>query len=187
MKLVPGQQAIDFEAKDIYGNNIKLGSLKGEKILLSFFRSTACPFCNLRIYQLKSLYPKVADNLNMVFIFESKKEALLRSPLHSELQMPMISDFDKNAHKNYGIEFSLIKTLTSSFNPKFKEHMKVAKELGLDFKTKEESTSNTLMPADFLIDENFNIVHAHYGKAVNEHIEMETIRDFAKENDSLAA
>ncbi|WP_020528916.1 redoxin domain-containing protein [Flexithrix dorotheae] len=187
MKLVSGQQAIDFEAKDIHGNHINLNNLKGEKILLSFFRSTACPFCNLRIYQLKSLYPKVKDNLKMVFIFESKKDALLRSPLHGELPMPLISDFEKDLHKSYGIEFSLIKTLTSSFNPKFKEHMKVAKELGMDFKTKEKGTSNTLMPADFLIDEHFNIVHAHYGKAVNEHIDMEIIKDFAGQNNSLAA
>jgi hypothetical protein len=36
-----------------------------------------------------------------------------------------------------------------------------------------------LIPADFFIDENFKIVKAHYGKHLDDHVDIEELKAFA--------
>ena len=53
MRLSPGQPAVDFSVTDIFGNRISLADYRGKKLLLSFYRYAACPFCNYRVHELK--------------------------------------------------------------------------------------------------------------------------------------
>jgi peroxiredoxin len=56
MKLQAPRAIIDFDSHDVYGNPIRLSEFKGKKVILAFFRDAACPFCNLRVYELTQRY-----------------------------------------------------------------------------------------------------------------------------------
>lgn len=179
MKLQINSIAPDFSTTDIYGKEIQLNQLKGKKVLLSFFRNVACPFCNLRVHQLNKLAPELKENgLEMVFVFETPKKFILISSLHSKLQATVISDAEKSLYKLYHIEHSTLKLIGSMFKTGFKAQMEMAKSLDLD-KFEDEKKVSTIIPADFLIDENGQIAQLHYGNAVNDHIEMAAIKKFA--------
>ena len=52
-KLKKGAQAPNFRATNYLGDGINLNDLRGKKILLSFHVFASCPFCNLRVNELK--------------------------------------------------------------------------------------------------------------------------------------
>ena len=72
MKLQAPCAPIDFKAKDIYGNPIQLSQFQGKKVLLAFFRDAACPFCNLRLYELTNRYREFQDaGMEVIAVFSS--------------------------------------------------------------------------------------------------------------------
>jgi peroxiredoxin len=179
MKLQIHSTAPDFSTTDIYGKAVQLSQLKGKKILLSFFRNVACPFCNLRVHQLNKLAPELKENgLEMIFVFETPKKFILISSLHSKLQATVISDAEKALYKLYHIENSALKLIGSMFKSGFKAQMKMAKSLDLD-NFEDEKKVSTIIPADFLIDANGQIANLHYGSAINDHIDIAAIKAFA--------
>ena len=54
--------------------------------------------------------------------------------------------------------------------------MQEAKKLNLP---KDKDASMNLIPADFFIDENFKIVKAHYGKHLDDHVDLDELKAFA--------
>ena len=72
MRLQPGQAAPDFTVTDFTGVTRTLSDYRGKKVLLSFYRYASCPFCNLRIHQLRQ---KAAEwegqGLVMLAVFQS--------------------------------------------------------------------------------------------------------------------
>lgn len=50
--LKKGTSAIPFKGIDLDGNTIDFKDFKGQKVLLSFFRKAACPFCNMGLQEL---------------------------------------------------------------------------------------------------------------------------------------
>ncbi|NJM94617.1 MAG: redoxin domain-containing protein [Cytophagales bacterium] len=117
MKLQVGQKAIDFDKETFDGQRVHLAALQGKRILLSFFRNTACPFCNLRVHQLSKLHPELkAQGLEMVFFFESSNKTILRSSFHSGLSpISLIGDPDKEVYRAYGVESNLLKMASHFF------------------------------------------------------------------------
>jgi peroxiredoxin len=181
MKLQENSVAPIFQTEDIYGKSFDLTGLQGKKVLLSFFRNVACPFCNLRVHQLKKIASALIEQgLEMVFVFETPKKHILLSSLHSSLQpITIISDPEKIFYKLYHIETSMLKLIGTMFKAGFKAQMQMAKELNLD-KFEDEKKVSSIIPADFLIDENGRIAKAHYGSAINDHIPIEYITEFAQ-------
>ncbi len=179
MKVFPKQSAKHFSVYDVQGRRIQLEDFKGKRILLSFFRNVACPFCNLQIHRLKKASPQLKDRLEMLFVFESDKQIIERSIFHQEMfPVPIISDPQKDLYALYGVESSPYKTFLSMLKRDFQHHARMAKKLGLDFKVKEKGS--TIIPADFLIDENLSIQVARYGKSIHDHMSIEEISDFAQ-------
>lgn len=177
MKLRKGMQAIDFTINDIYGKEIKLSNFKGKKIILGFFRNVSCPFCNLRVHELKKLCDTIREkNIQMIFLFESKPQILKASIFHSEVSPdPLIGDPEKLIYNLYGIENSFLKTNLTFFKAGTFAEFKAGRALNLP---EDKDASINLIPADFLIDENFNIVTAHYGSNLRDHIPMSEIKSF---------
>lgn len=179
MKLQEGILALDFSAKDIFGNDIKLSSYKGRKIILSFYRNVSCPFCNRRIHQIMghNLRLKQSDT-QMILLFESTQEKLLSSVFHQGISpWPLIGDPDKNIYKQYRIESSISKVVKSLFTTDMRQATKYAESLSLPT---DKDASLTLIPADFFIDENFKIVKAHYGRNLDDHVSLDDLKSFAR-------
>ena len=75
---------IDFELKDLDGNNIKLSSIKGKVVLLNFW-ATWCPPCRAEMPSMQKLYDK----------FKDKGLELLAVNLQEDLQV--VKDFADNS------------------------------------------------------------------------------------------
>jgi thioredoxin-dependent peroxiredoxin len=179
MKLKKGDAAIHFELIDVFGRPISLKKYQGKRILLSFFRNTACPFCNLRIHQLSKWQPEWSKkNFEMIFFLESKKEVILRSALHKGVSpIPLLSDPEKKWFAEYGIEHSWLKMIKTAFTQNYSATVKEAEKRGIEMVKDTESPMNT-MPADFLIDEQLIIQDLRYGQLANDHIPIEIIKQF---------
>ena len=182
MNLHPHTPAPIFEHEDIFGKKVNIKDWKGHKIYLSFFRNTACPFCNLRAYQMIKMVPRLQDKIKMVFIFESKTSYLLNSSFTDDLKhILVISDTDRELYHLYGAESSLIKKMSSIISFKYTAQLKAVKELEIKSNIEDKSTDQNQIPADFLIDENGIIAVAHYGKNIVDRLDEEVIVHFAEE------
>ena len=176
MRLRTGSEAPLFSLEDVYGREIDLSAYKKhrKKILISFFRTVACPFCNFRIHQLTRKNEGWKDKLEMIFFLESKKEVVLRSIFHKEVSpIPIISDEKKVMYQKYGVEKSAFKWLGTILSSKNRQTFNTSKEMGLAIDSGESLT--TTIPADFLLDENLNIIEAYYGNSAADHLPFEKI------------
>ena len=90
----------------------------------------------------------------------------------------MVGDPEKKIYVQYGVEASALKMISTLFAKGALKDFKAGGALNLPAEKDNEATQ-TLMPADFLIDEKFNIHKAHYGKNLNDHISIEEIKKFA--------
>ena len=171
------------ERKDIFDKEVDIAALKGQKIYLSFFRNTACPFCNLRAYQIIKMVPRLYDKIKLIFIFESQKEYLLNSSFTDNLKhINVISDPEKELYQLYGVESSALKKISSVLSSKYASHLKAVKDLNLQINKDEKGVDKNLIPADFLINEAQEIVTLHYGKTLTDRMDEEIIVRFAEEN-----
>lgn len=180
MKLYKNQPAIDFSVADIYGKQINLSDFKGHKIHLGFFRNVNCPFCNLRVHQLSKLNADFeAKDVKVIYFFESDSRLLLKSIFHQEISpIPLIGDPQKKIYAQYGVEPSVLKSISTLFSKDALKDIKAGSALHLPVE-KDKQATQTLIPADFLIDEKFTIQTAHYGKHLNDHISIDEIKRFA--------
>lgn len=182
MKLSVGQAAPLFDVQDIWGRPVRLSAYRGKKTFLGFFRNTSCPFCNIRLHQLMRKADVWKDKLEMIFVFESQKEVMLRSNFHTSMSpVPLVSDPDKKLYQLYGVEQSWTKFLASHYGSKYQQVVKTAEELG--FKSGlpaiEKGTTLNQTPADFLIDERLNIHTAYYSKTYDDRLPIVQLGEFA--------
>lgn len=180
MKKYTGTKATDFEVKDINGNAIRLSDYRGKKIVLGFFRNVNCPFCNMRVHQLMKMKETLDEqNTQMIIFFESDPKVILRSSFHQQISpIPLVGDPEKKIYTQWGVENSMMKMMKTMLSSTNRQAMKDGEQLDLP-KEKDKDASMTLIPADFLIDEDFVIQKAHYGNHINDHIHMDEIRNFA--------
>jgi peroxiredoxin len=119
------------------------------------------------------------SGVQMILIFESAPEKIKRSVLHEGLsRWPLIGDPENVYYKKYDIEHSVVKMLTTYLSIDTYKNLQEARKLDTE-KKRDTSTSRTLLPADFFIDENFKIVRAYYGKNIDDHVDLEELKQFA--------
>lgn len=181
MKFKKGEQAKDFTIQDIHGNEVRLSDYRGKKVFLGFFRNVNCPFCNLKVHELAKASEKLAEqNVQMIFFFESSPKLLQKSIFPEQMKnIPLIGDPDKEMYNAYGVSASVLKAMRSMFSGKNIKQMKEGMKHTL--KEKDKQATPTLIPADFLIDEQQVIHTAHYGQHLNDHLPLDAIRQFAKQ------
>jgi peroxiredoxin len=181
MHLKKGQLAPEFSVTDIFGNQIKLNNLKGKKVLLLFMRNTACPFCNFRLFQINKRHDDYQSaGLEIIVFMESRKDLILKSSFVKEQKLTIVSDPTKEIYKQYGVENSFFKAASTMFSAQKRNELKQIRELGLE--TIEDTKSDqTLIPADFLIDEDLIIREAYYGKNVGDGLSFEKIDELIQE------
>lgn len=157
---------------DIYGRRVEIGG-SGRRTLLCFFRDAACPFCNFRIYELTHHHPALsALGLDIVAVFTSTPEAVQRFVARKPRPFSVVADPTSQAHETYGIERSLWRKLKGIVTrvPTLLKGLRIVGLAGLN-------TTN-LMPADFLIDEEGNIVEAYYGGDAGDRIPLDRVELF---------
>lgn len=170
-----------FKLNDVFGRHIDLNNYQDNKILIGFFRHAGCPFCNLRVHTLTKVYEALEKKgLKMIFFFESKEEIILRSTFHKEVSpIPIIADPGKKWYNTYGLENSGYKSAVSHLTSFIPTALK-AKLKGLPVHPFADSESINTIPAEFLVDKNLKVKKLHYSKGLNDRMAVDTIREFAK-------
>lgn len=175
MRIELGQQAPDFDVTDITGKQHSLESLKGKKVLLSFFRDATCPFCNLRVHEMTKVYPRLEENgLVMLAFFNAPKERIIRFVGNKPRPFPMIPDPEKVHYQHYEVRSSvaglirgmlfripsIIKAMLLGFPPRVVHDI-------------------AQMPADILIGPDSTIKGFYFGKDPADHIPLSVLETFA--------
>ncbi|GAA5024941.1 hypothetical protein GCM10011506_08940 [Marivirga lumbricoides] len=141
-------------------------------VYLTFHRFAACPFCNLRTNELIRHYDSFEkNNLEIISIWPSDKENLLRYVGSKKSPFPLLSDKDKTIYKSYCVtESSFVGAIKLLLHPRL--IMNAVKQKPKDI---EIDGDLNLMPASFLVDASGIIQMAYYGKHYGDHPSIEYI------------
>lgn len=177
MRLKAPCQAVDFHTEDIYGKPFRLSDHMGQRVMLSFFRDAACPFCNFRIYELTHKYTAWrAQNLEVISVFSSPAHEVREHVAKHPRPFRMLSDPDLDIYNQYGVEHSakallkammfrmprIVRGIATGGRPRPNPHVR-------------------LVPADFLINEKGQIEQVWYGRNTSDHIPLDQVQAFINE------
>lgn len=163
LKLKTGDQAPNFSVIDINGEKVEINNNNGKKILLSFFRYSGCPWCNLAIYRLSQMAPELEEQgVRVVCFVQSARENIVKNVIDRHEHEPpfsIVPDPEKIVYGLYAVEENALKYFTSLRKaPEW-----IYSSYKLHFSQPEVDGSVTLVPAQFLIDSNGTIIKVHYG------------------------
>ncbi|EIL99497.1 redoxin domain-containing protein [Rhodanobacter denitrificans] len=167
--------APDFAVNDISGRCIRLSELRGQRVMLSFFRDVACPFCNLRVYELSNEYESLkASKLEIVTFFRSSDAEVQRFVARRPRPFSLIADPQMTVYRPYGIERSRGGMMLAMMRrlPRLVRGLRIGQ-------SRLPAGDPSLMPADFLIDERGYIRHAYYGRDLGDHLPLQHVHSFA--------
>ncbi|PCI32298.1 MAG: hypothetical protein COB54_07300 [Alphaproteobacteria bacterium] len=164
------KKAANFSATLHTGDNFELSSLTGKKIWLAFFRYSGCPLCNLRVNQIikrKEEFNKL--NIQVVAVFQSDRENTAKYVGKQDIYFPLICDPEQDLYKLYGVSSSVSGLFSMDAMSKLYKALKNGFLPGIP------SGDMTRIPADFLIDEDFNIAFEFHGKDIGDHIPFDKV------------
>ncbi|WP_057935663.1 peroxiredoxin-like family protein [Algoriphagus resistens] len=166
--LSSGQLAPQFQHLTLSGHYVTLDGFSGKKVLLSFFRGAACPFCNLRVRELILNYHVLQQqNIQILAVFHSSAEEIMEYAGKQEAPFPILPDPDLKLYKAYGVESSLLGKLRTMGSLS-----KVWKVMNSGFFNFRSMSDLNTLPADFIIGEDQRILWAHYGDNFGDHIAL---------------
>lgn len=175
MKIVAPQKSLEIEMKDIHENIITLENYQGKNVMLCFFRDAACPFCNLRLYELTLKYHNWKnDSLEIIAVFSSNKEDVKKHIDRHPRPFTIISDPELTLYRRFGVEHSSMAMIKAMM---FKLP-RLLKGLVNGGKIKFENPHARLVSADFLINTKGIIEKTWYGRNTGDHIPMKRIEQF---------
>lgn len=169
---------------DSKGVPIEVG--QGRKMLLSFFRDTNCPFCNVRIFELTQRHEEwQRHGLEVIAFFYSSQEEVDEFLKRRPRPFRIVADPQNIAYKSYGIDRSLSRKLYAVFRrlPIWIAGMRLL-GLGGTLRGLGGLNTNNILPADFLVDEEGSLVAVYYGKDPGDHIPLEQIARFVSDQAS---
>jgi len=178
-KLIPGMTAPAFTTADIAGNPVALESYHGRKVLLAFFRFSACALCNLRVHHFIDRYPQwQRQGMEVIAVFESPLTNMKSYVGAQNAPFPLIADPTAALYDLYGVETSEAKVQATLADARTKEVIAAAAAAGFKL-TPEEGSNFHRIPAEFLIDEQGILHVAHYNQRITDHWELAAIDHFA--------
>jgi len=178
MAIKKGDKISEIVLPQISGSEYSTKKLIGQNYMISFFRFASCPFCNLRIHQLVNQYSEFGIGFTIVALFDSPLHNLIKHTSKHQAVFPILADEENKYYKIFGIKKSVIGVLAGIIKrfPALMKSMFVYGNFPIEIKG-----SMLTMPADFLIDENGIVVEAYYGKDEGDHLPIEKVIEFSKQ------
>lgn len=152
-------------------------SLTGKKYLITFFRFATCPFCNMRIAQLKRAKTEMGENFEIVAIFENKIKHLKKHANKHLAKFPILADHKREYYRLFGVKKSLI----GMFKGMLLRMPTLILGLLKGYIPLDISPRILTMPLSLLVDEQGVIQTIYHGKDEGDHIPLEQVMNFAKE------
>ena len=170
LKIHVGGQAPSFVLPNHQGASIKLTDLlQRGSVVLTFYRGSWCPYCNLELKNLQTILPRIqAAGANLVAISPMKPDSSKDMQLQNALDFNVLSDVDNAVARQYTTVFQ---------NPE--SSIKAMAELGYDFYSFYNNRSAELaVPATFVIGQNGKVLFAQSaGGDYRQRIEPQKILD----------
>lgn len=147
-----GDQAVDFTLPNANGNIVKLQEqLEKGPVLLSFYRGTWCPYCNLQLKMYQDILTQIKEaGASLIAISPMTPDNSLDMQQKNELEFEVLSDEGNTVARNYTTVFTYSDASTQAM-----------KDLGYDFHSFYADESGELpVPATFIIGIDGKIVFA---------------------------
>ncbi len=175
-RLQAGELVADFTLPSISGSMFNMSETRGKKVILTYFRFSSCPFCNLRISQLISRWDEFSNDIIMVGIFDAKIDDLKKRMKHHNAPFSILADENYELFTKHSVQKSFVRFMLGTFSAPFTLLRATMK--GYFPKTLSISKLSTI-PVDILIDENGKVVKAHYCKNTSDHLSIDEMISFS--------
>jgi peroxiredoxin len=181
-RLKPGEKAPAFETHDWQGNRIVPFGSHPSVTLLSFFRYASCPLCNLRVRELITKYEQFVENgMRILAIFQSPAERISHYVGTQSPPFPLIPDPDLKLYRLYGVESSW-RGFARAWTLGIPQVFRAVVVNGLLPGTVENDIHR--VPADFLIDQDGQLMDVYYGQDIGDHMPLEQLFSRSHHSDS---
>lgn len=102
--LQKGEKAPNFEAKDQYGNTIKLSDYQGKKLVVFFYPKANTPGCTAEACDLRDNYQHfISKGYEILGVSADSQKAQTNFKEKFELPYPLLADEDKTVISAFGV------------------------------------------------------------------------------------
>tara|TARA_B100000963_G_C22365130_1_gene553388 strand:+ start:203 stop:742 length:540 start_codon:yes stop_codon:yes gene_type:complete len=175
-RLQAGELVADFTLPSISGSMFSMSETRGRKVILTFFRFSSCPFCNIRISQLTKRWNEFSDDIIMVGIFDAKIDDLKKRMKHQNAPFSILADENYELFTKHSVQKSFVRFMLGTLSAPLT--LLKATMRGYFPMTLSISKLSTI-PVDILIDENGKVVKAHYCKNTADHLSIDEMVSFS--------
>jgi len=178
-KLEIGAPAPEISLPAIDGTIFDMSSMKGKRVIFTFFRFSSCPFCNMRIDELMKRWGEFAEDTVMVGVFDARIDELTKRMGKRGVPFTIVADETYQHFNENGVEKSFVRFMWGAMRSPLT--MLRATMRGYVPMTLSISKMSTL-PVDILVDEHGMVVEAHYCKDTADHLPIDRLVEFSKGN-----
>ncbi len=175
-KLKKGDLAPNISLPTIDGSTFEMSSMKGKRVILTFFRFSSCPFCNIRINRIMKRWDEFPEDTVMVGIFDAELSDLSKRMSKHDVKFIIAADETYHHFEENGVTKSFGRFMLGALRSPLTFLQATMK--GYVPMTMSISKMSTI-PVDILIDEESRVVEAHYCKDTVDHIPIDRMIAFA--------
>jgi len=163
-----GDRVPDFSLPSIRGEQVNVRTLLlSGPIVLSFYRGSWCPYCNIELRALQQVLPEIERlGASIVAISAELPDRQVETEKENALTFPVLTDRGNDVARLFGIVYELDEDL-----------LQVYRERGHELKTANgPQGANTLaLPATFVVDQSGTIRLAYINEDYAERLSTEEI------------
>lgn len=178
-QLTPGASAPNIVLPAIDGSLFDLSKVKGKRVILTFFRFSSCPLCNMRIRRIVQRWDDFSKDVVMVGVFDAGVDELAKRMKKHSAPFTIVADETYEHFRNNGVRKSFLKfAVGAAKSPLTLLHATLRGYVPLTLSVSKLST----IPADILIDESGTVVRAHYCRDTADHLSIDDLVAFSHGN-----
>ena len=175
-RLKKGDPAPEISLPAIDGSTFEMSSMKGRRVILTFFRFSSCPFCNIRINRIMKRWDEFPDDTVMVGVFDAEVSELARRMAKHDPKLTIVADESYGTFLGNGVYKSTLRVLLAPLRAPLTTLEAILR--GYIPMTMSLSKMSTI-PVDVLIDEDGTVVEAHYCRDTVDHLPIDRLISFA--------
>ena len=168
-----GDIAVDFTLPNAKGEPVSSEALRKDgPVVLSFYRGSWCPYCNLELKALQDVHAEIrALGASLVAISPQLPDETMSTTENTHLEFEVLSDVNSEIADQYGLTFSLAEELRPIY-----------KKWGADVATVNDDPDWKLpLPATYVIDQDGKIVNSFADEDYSKRLEPDEILDSLRE------
>ena len=174
--LSSGDKAPHFTLPAIDGSTFNMADMKGKRVILTFFRFSTCPLCNMRIRRIVQRWNEFSKDAVMVAVFDAKVGALQKRMKKHDAPFVVVADETYEQFNKNGVKKSFFKFMWGAMrSPLTLLQATLRGYVPLTLSISKLST----IPVDILIDEDGKVVEAHYCKDTADHLSLDRMIAFS--------